>query len=224
MKKEIELKYRLASKDDFVLFNQFLDAYAAGPKAALRQENYYFDTPSLSLKHSGISLRLRRQNNENLICGKQSVSQKKPGKHLSVRLEYEGPVDTAIAALIHDGYLSPMDVFSSLQAKTADELATQKTLYRHMKKAAKTGLQMIGSFVNMRTAIPVDLLGQRILMELDQSTYPKSIEIFEVEVEFTSVKQVMALRPAIENLFRAAHVKTYRSSSKSSRLYRILFG
>jgi uncharacterized protein YjbK len=224
MKKEIELKYRLASKDDFILFGHFLDAYATGPKIMLRQENFYFDSSSLSLKRNGMSLRLRRQNNEYIIGAKQSLSQKKSRKYLSMRLEYEGPISNIVAKLIHDGYLSPADAFSSLPSVTPEDTATKRALQKIMKKTARGGLQLIGSFLNERVALPIELLGQGMIIELDHATYPKAIEIFEVEVELASVKQIAIIRPLIENLFHKAQVKTYRSISKSSQLYRILYG
>jgi uncharacterized protein YjbK len=224
MKKEIELKYRLGSKDDFILLDRFLDGYAVGPKHLHQQENFYFDTPYLHLKRNNISLRLRKQNSEYLISAKQSFKGKKPGKHLSIRLEYEGRIDNAIASLILDDCLSPLDAFDLLPCLTSDELATKKTLYRNMRKAAKTGLQLIGSFVNLRRALPIDISGQTIVIELDHSIYPKAIEIFEVEIEFSSIEHVKQMRPTIENIFYLARIKTYQSSSKSSRLYRILFG
>lgn len=224
MKKEIELKYLISSKDDFYLFERFLEQYRSDKKQIYLQENSYFDTPSLDFRKSGISLRLRRQNHEYLLSAKQSLGNKKLQKNLSVRLEYEGRLDKRMASLLCDENLSPIDAFATLKSKTAEEEATKNTLHRHMKKTAHIGLQMIGSFTNVRISLPIMLKGERLVMELDHSIYPQAIEIFEVEVEFTGIRQVTALRPAIESLFRTAGIRTYRSSSKSSRLYRILFG
>lgn len=224
MKKEIELKYVLSSKDDFHLFERFLEQFRYDKKQILLQENSYFDSPSLDLRRAGISLRLRRQNQDFLLSAKQSLGVKNLQKNLSVRLEYEGRLDKRIASLICNDNLSPLDAFAYLRSRSTEAEATKSTLYRHMKKVTTTGLQVIGSFTNVRTNVPIMVAGQKIVLELDHSVYPKGVEVFEVEVEFAGVRQVTALRPSIEGLFRTAGLRTCRSSSKSSRLYRILFG
>jgi uncharacterized protein YjbK len=224
MKKEIELKYRLLSKLDLELFLNFVQPLKIGNTTRVRQENSYFDDQNLRLKKNGISLRLRQQNDDYFLCAKQSLKDKKQKHNLSVRLEYEMAISKDVALLVKEHYVSPLEAFLHLPAATEQDELTKKTLYRHMNKVAKTGLYMIGSFVNHRIIVPISLLGQTIYLELDHSTYPQSIEIFEIEVEFSSVKDVLALRPALEELFHKAQVKTYHSSSKSSRLYKIMFG
>jgi uncharacterized protein YjbK len=221
MKKEIELKYCLKSKSDFELFGHLIESYVSGKKSIYQQENFYFDTPNLNLKRNGISLRLRKQNEEYRLSAKKSLDKK---KHLSVRLEYENVVETSIAQLIRCGFLSPIDAFSFLPSKTREDFITKKSMIKHMKKAAKLGLQIIGSFLNERTCIPIKLLGQNLSVEFDYSIYPKSIEVYEIEIEFESEKQAILCRPAIESLFRSARIKTHQSGSKSSKLYKILFG
>lgn len=223
MKKEIELKYCLSSKEDFVSLMHFLEHVRREKSHTYHQENSYFDSPNLILRREGISLRLRKQNGDFILSAKQSLPKKKSSKNLSVRLEYEGMIEKHIAALLCNNNLSPVDAFAFLKTTNEDELATKKILYRRMKKAAHAGLQIIGSFKNTRISIPIVLAGEDIVLEFDHSFYPKGIEIFEVEVEFSSIKQATALRPAMDALFRMAGIKTHRSSSKSSRLYKILF-
>lgn len=224
MKKEIELKYLLANKDDFFLFERFLERHRCDQKHILLQENTYFDTPALELRRAGISLRLRRQNTDFLLSAKCSLGTKRQTKNLSIRLEFEGRLDKRIAALIWEDHLSPLDAFLFLRTRAPDEAATKKRLYTQMKKIASTGVQAIGSFTNIRTNIPIMIAGQKIILELDHSRYPRGIHVYEVEIEFEGEPHVTALRPAIEGLFRSAGLRTARSSSKSSRLYKILFG
>lgn len=223
MKKEIELKYCFSTKDDFLLFKRFLERYRIDKKNVLMQENFYFDSPELDLRRNGISLRLRKQNHEFFLSAKQSTK-KRSEKFLSVRLEYESCLDKRIAALICEENLSPIEAFAFLPASSPDENLTKKTLYRRMKKSIKTGLQIIGTFKNTRTTVPILLLGEQLVLELDHSLYPKNIEIYETEIEFSSVKEALSLRPAVESLFRAAGIRTHKSCSKSSRLFKILFG
>ncbi len=224
MKKEIELKYRLASKADFDHFFQFLRPLSAGKVSILRQDNSYFDTPTLRFKRNGISLRLRKEKHQYFMCSKQSLADKSVSSNLSVRLEYEAPVSEDIAKLLKEELLSPVEAFFHLPTTCPSEIKTKNSLYNKMNESANTGLQIIGSFKNMRTVLPVYIDNTSIMIEFDHSTYPNNVEIFEVEVEFASEKEVLRLRPTLEGLFRQAHIKTYRSSSKSSRLYRILFG
>ncbi len=223
MQKEIELKYRLASKIDFDQFFNFLRPLSFGKIITLKQENSYFDTPTLRLKKNGISLRLRRENQGYFLCGKQSID-KSSSSNLSIRLEYEASINDDIARLLRAQLLSPMDAFFHLPSKTPQENATKNQLHKNMSLCANSGLQIIGSFHNTRTVLPLFVDNTILPLEFDHSIYPENIEIFEVEVEFASEKEVMRLRPTLEGLFRQAHIKTYRSSSKSSRLYRILFG
>lgn len=224
MKKEIELKFLLQSKNDFDFFMHFVEPFICGPKSIHRQENFYFDTPALNLRKKGISLRLRKQNDEYLFCVKQSIRNKRRKKNLSVRLEYESALDASIAYLLKQEMLSPIDAFLSLPAHSDEEKETKKLLHRHMKKASKTGLQLIGSLKNLRTVLPIKLVGESIELEFDHASYPYNVESFEIEVEFPSEKDATFMRPALENLFTAARIKTYRTSSKSSRLYKLLYG
>lgn len=224
MKKEIELKYRLISQLDLELFMHFVKPLQRGEKTFYRQENCYFDDSALSLKKSGISFRLRQENNDYFLCAKQSLKGKKQKHNLSVRLEFEGKLDHEIALLVKDHFVSPLEAFSHLPTDSDEAYTTKKILLQHMEKTRKTAPYVIGSFINHRTIVPIILLDRPLNLEFDHSTYPHSIEIFEVEVEFSSVKEVVALRPALEELFKKANIKTYASSSKSSRLYKILFG
>lgn len=223
MKKEIELKYRLASKLDLELFMHFVKPLTVGPITHLRQENSYFDDKNIHLRKNGISLRLRQENSEYFLCAKQSLKGKRTKHNLSIRLEYEARIDKNIADLIKDHLLSPLEAFRHLSVTTESDEATKKTLWRHMEKASGPGVYLVGSFVNQRTMMPVSLNGQTIVLEFDHSVYPHSMEIFEVEVEFSSEKEVLKHRDALEALFARANIKTYRSSSKSSRLFKILF-
>lgn len=223
MKKEIELKYLLNSKIDFDLFFEFLEPYACGKTKFYRQENFYFDTPALNLRRNKISLRLRKQNDDFLLSGKTSLNKKASKNNLSVRVEYEGHIDGGVAELMLQNLVSPIDVFSFLKAKTPEDVTSKKTLLRLMEKVSKTGLQMIGSFVNERTTMPLDVFDQRIYFEFDHSRYPQSVETYEVELEFPSEKLAVTMRPFIDTLFHRAGIKTKSSSSKSSRLYKILF-
>src|SRR5688572_19089350 len=121
MKKEIELKYLLNEKKDFDLFFKFLEPYACGKIEFYRQENFYFDTPTLNLRRNKISLRLRKQNDDFLLSAKTSLNKKTSKNHLSVRVEYEGYIDPKVAQLMLQNLVSPIDVFSFLAAKTPED-------------------------------------------------------------------------------------------------------
>lgn len=222
MKKEIELKYLLSKKEDLLRLKAALGPYMKESSKLLVQENYYFDTPQLALKKDGISLRLRKENQDFWLSAKQSLGKKKQKNNLSIRLEFEGIIDFEAGELIKDQFLSPLEAFRLMPAEGEGE-ATKKLLLGHMKKALKEGLQMVGSFINHRVAVPIEILGHKIILELDHSFYPQNIEIFEVEIEFSSAQEAELLRPLIEELFDQVPIKTHKSISKSSRLYKILF-
>ncbi|HXW54064.1 MAG TPA: CYTH domain-containing protein [Myxococcota bacterium] len=224
MKKEIELKYLLESKSDFNRFKRFLAPFLSGDITLYQQENCYFDTPILHLKRKGLSLRLRKENNAYSLSAKQSLKKRGALENLSVRLEYEAAIETSVAKLIKSQLLSPLDAFFILPATTANDRATKMSLHQQMTKAAKLGLQMIGSFHNLRAKLPIKLLGHDVELEFDHCVFPKSVEIYEVEVEFSSEQQANNLRKPLEDLFAAAGIITHQSSSKSSRLYKLLYG
>lgn len=225
MNQEIELKYRLASKQDFDEFQVFLEPMKTGKIIQLKQENFYFDTPNLRLKKNGISLRLRQQNEQFFLCAKQSIKDKKSINHLSIRMEVDQPIIEEKALLLKEQFLCPLDAFMDLSLNEPRDKTAQKIISKNIIQVSKKyGLQIIGSMINLRTIVPVEINEKNIELEFDHTFYPNQIEIFEMEVEFSSEKQVNFFQKPIEALFRKAHIKTYRSSSKSSRLYRILFG
>jgi uncharacterized protein YjbK len=221
MKKEIELKYLIPAKEDFLRLKEVLVPYQLQEAEEIVQKNYYFDTLKRSLKKDGISLRLREENENYIITAKQSLG-KKSTHNLSVRLEYEGEVSQEVGELIAEQLLSPLEAFRSL--KNFENEPTKKLLYSHIKKASNFELMLVGTFINHRTGIPIEILDHRLVLQLDHSFYPNNLEFFEVEIEFVSTKEILLLRPLIENLFTKNKIKTKQSTSKSSRLYRILFG
>lgn len=222
MKTEIELKYRLSSKDDFELFRLFLEPYVVGIEVYL-QKNVYFDTTTLNLRKHGVSLRLRKQNDTYLLCAKSSLGAKKHKENLSIRYEFESEIAHEIAKLLEEQLLSPVDVFGELHVQNVEEKKTRNLLHQFMKEKADVGLQIIGSFKNQRTHVMVNIDGNKINFEFDYSIYPNLEEIFEIEIEFASQDEARRLRPMIEDLFKKARLKTYKSCSKSTRLYRSLF-
>jgi uncharacterized protein YjbK len=221
MNQEIELKYRLSSHHDLQRFMAFVKPLARRKIKSICQENMYFDDNQLSLRKNNISLRLRQEENKYLLCAKQSLKAEK--EKLSVRLEYEAVLKNSIADLVKNEYISALDTFYHLPTKTKDDEETKMTLFRHMKKLNLPGLYCIGSFINFRTIIPIKIEGQHIDLELDHSQFPKNHEFFEVEIEFKSVDDANQCKPALEDLFLMANIKTDKTSSKSSRLYKILY-
>lgn len=224
MKQEIELKYQLAHETDFRHLMSVLKKQAAGHVTVLEQKNTFFDTSALDLKKKGLSLRLRRQNGQYLLCAKQSSQKTKLNPNLSQRLEYEAELKASTARLVEQQLLSPLDAFLDLPASSTEDLITKEELSHSLTLASSYPLQIIGSFKNKRTAIPVKLSGNLLCFELDHSIYPDGNHIFECEIEFCSADEASSLQPVVEHMIKEIGIRTQASIAKSARLYRILGG
>ena len=195
-------------------------------KKLTEQENFYFDTPLLQLRKKGLVFASEKRTTS---IGCRQNNRNRKAAHKSIYLyvsKYPGLIQPRVAKTYSTRIsITPIRrIFNLSATKTPKDLLTKMTLYRNMTKAQKNGVQMIGSFCNLRTKIPISLMDQKFKLKFDHSIYPKSIEIYEIEVEFPSKKQVKMARKPLEGLFLAAGVKTHTSSSKSSRLYKLLYG
>lgn len=215
MKQEIELKYQISCLADFKRLLATLRKQTQGPINTLLQKNIFFDTPALELRKHLISLRLRRENKVYYLCVKQSGFESGLDQ-LSVRLEYESKISQKIADLVLTQQISPLEVFSKLES--TNNLSAQ------LKKLAPSGVHIIGYFLNTRTIVPVILNNKKVIIELDQTTYPDKSVVFEMEIEFKSQEEAWLIRPLIENILKELGIITTSSTPKSDRLYRILFG
>ena len=223
MKQEIELKYQISCLADFKRLLATLKKQARGPINKLHQRNIFFDTPGLDLRKNLISLRLRRENQIYYLCVKQSGLSSRVD-NLSVRLEFERQVSKEIADLMLTEQISPIEVFAQLASENHDDLSTRDNLSVHLKNLALREVKIIGFFINKRTKIPIILNNHKIFIELDQTTYPDKIDIFEMEIEFHTQEEARVVQPAIENILEELGLVISASTPKSDRLYRILFG
>lgn len=221
MKKEIELKFRLSCAKDLNCFMDFISPLKTASPAVYKQTNYYFDTKDFHLKKHKLSLRLRKQNDLYSLCAKGAMAKEKTSDNLSVRLEFEQNITTNKALLLLSNKLSALEMFLALSPKDKQEEATHEALKKQLSLINKK-INLVGSFNNNRTAIPIAISEHKINIECDHTIFPKNIETFEIESEFSNIGEALTIKQIFKQLFKEAGIKTYNSSSKSSRLFKIL--
>jgi len=162
--KEQELKL-LLDKDGF-------DYFLKGQpfENLLKQTNYYFDTKSLNLKNSGVTLRIREENNRLVMCMKLKIT-----KDLFVTSE---EFEQLISSDDLNKCIKNPEFISTLFSGESQRLLHSKT------QGEKLGF--LGFIKNNRYCINfID----GFTFELDHSRFPNEQQTYELEVEGISSKE-----------------------------------
>jgi uncharacterized protein YjbK len=130
------------------------------------QTNYYFDTDQFTLSESGITLRIRKENEKNLLCLK--IKNKKNSDTYISSMEYEVEVPTSV---LSDCKQAPQKIIDYLPYDAQSLL---------LKILNGQQIKFIGSIKNKRHCLK---LFNNYIFELDHSFFPNGTESYEVEVE-----------------------------------------
>jgi uncharacterized protein YjbK len=129
----------------------------------LEQINYYFDTEHLALKNSGITLRIREENQEVILCMKSKVAD-------SLFVTSDETQQNITHKILTQCIQTPeaiLELFSE----------SEKSLL--MSKTQDNPLKFLGTIKNNRQCIEFE----RFKIELDHTEFPGTEQSFELEVE-----------------------------------------
>ena len=226
MKKEIEIKYSVATED--ALRSLERSACQIFPNSKLteaHQTNFFFDTKDLDVRRRGYGLRLRQENEEFVFTIKGPSQQKKGDTTATVtqRLEFECSLDKNRARLLLTGIDDPLAIVENLDVLDEQMRRTRS----HLVAAIKTvcfgkKMTLLGSFKNLRTTLPVIVNGSEMKLEFDRIQFDEAPIQFEVELEIPSMEMLAVAETFLLDLFSScSQVPTYEKS-KSERFYAFL--
>jgi uncharacterized protein YjbK len=222
---EIELKYRMSSKKDFEKFKKIVSNVSVSKKPeVLQQTNYFFDTKEFALRKESLAVRIRKENSRFKLSIKgDNPLHLRGSKALSVRLEYEKDMaeETASHALLHK--TSGCDFLWGIEETDQVKSSTIKYLLREIKQTLKgDDLRLIGGFENVRYCYEVQIDGQKRVLEIDETQFPKNKIHFEVEVEIPDRAYEAVTKTYLIDLFKSADITFTHSSGKAERFFRFL--
>lgn len=159
---ERELKYTLTRTEH----KKVLDSIPRNRLRRVRQTNYYFDTPTLSLKRSRIGLRIRCEDGKSACVTLKRPAKARSGpKGFRARHEHDFKISVSLARRIISG-------------KTAITTLDMPQL----KSLKKPNLRCLGALQTIRHITP---LKPGLRMEIDRSSC-FGTTFFELEVETSS--------------------------------------
>lgn len=220
MHKEIEIKYRLDSREALDRVIAVLKQRNFSISKTLAQENFFYDIADGSLTARHWAIRLRTQNHEHFLTVKASTADGRADEAVSVKLEYELPISHLLMQELQSGKKDFRDV---LQNTPSADLITKNHVVENLRNV--TGdepLILKGSFKNTRRCIPVIIVGDNLVLELDATIFSKEETHFELEMEITNQAKIHDYQHYLKQLFYQAQVAFSTSSGKSERFFRLL--
>jgi uncharacterized protein YjbK len=155
--KEQELKLLL----DAAGFKQLL---ANKPTKILKQINYYYDTPYLDLKKSGVTLRIREENDDVILCMKSKIN-----KDMFVTSD---EVQRIVSKAVLEQCMDNPDIIMEYLPESSRDVVVSLT------KSEK--LRFLGTLQNTRHCLNIV---KNYTFELDHSEFPNGEQSYELEIE-----------------------------------------
>lgn len=219
--REIEFKFRVEDENALAAFARSL---GLDPEdlVARRQVNTFFDSADGRLREQGLALRLRIQNQQVTLTIKgKGVSRSEDGA-LVERFEAERAITRQEADAILAGSLPPLRCLQrSRDAEVESGVASIQSAL------GGKDLVFLGSFETERTTLPAVELEvggrpERIVFELDRTTFPGGRIDCEIEAEIRPESDFKELSTRLRELFARAGIEWSPAPSKLARLVRIL--
>lgn len=222
-REEIEIKLALADAAAFARVLAHLDPHGTAP--VLIQENLFFDTADLALRHAGRTLRLRNERAQpNLRGGTFTLTLKGPRAGaptegpLAVRSEHELAVPAVRARALRGGTLDPLRLFEE------DDDPEHAALAAACRAALRGGIpKPQGGFTNERRPIalsfPLPGGDAPLVVELDRTTFGEGDVEHELEVEVAHVDDATAVEATLRTLLADLGLDGRAVAGKASRYF-----
>jgi uncharacterized protein YjbK len=191
----------------------------------LEQNNYFFDTPDFILRSNSLTVRLRHENSHFTLCMKGNDPRvTKSKKNISIRLEYENIIPENIALQLLEQKIAPLDyIFAQPISDNAKKTRTREFLCSQISiLTLNKPLQMIGSFTNQRTCIPIFIGAEEFLIEMDKTKFLSEFIHYELELEIPANHHYQKSEEFLLELFKKASAEFFPSNGKTVRFYQFL--
>ena len=218
--REIEFKFAVHGKQAFDYLVNHLDLPSSVLENGVIQTNHFFDSPGHCLHNHHFVIRLREENNRySLTIKGEQQSPPDGGSVLSNRIEEEVVLPAESARAMLDGSITPRQVVKEHFSSRAASLL-------NMIEAAcdQQALVHIGDFRNLRIHLPPVLLpagntSERVVFELDSSTFPDGKVDYELEVEISEQSDAKSIETGLKELLRQAGIEWQTAPSKAERFF-----
>ena len=218
--REIEFKFGVSEKQAFYKLAAHLKLPESVITEGVTQVNHFFDSPSLCLHKKHFAIRLREEKDKNLLTVKgEKTPQPEENSVLSSRVEEEVAVPRQTAVDLLQGRIAPQQAIRDhFKSKSPPILTMIKTACNDQ------GLVHVGEFSNIRIHLPAVILpgansSDKLVFELDTSTFPDGSIDHEIEVEITEHADAALVGSALIELFQQAGIKWHSAPSKAARFF-----
>jgi uncharacterized protein YjbK len=221
--REIEFKFGVQSRRAFEQLVEHLGLPESLLTEGVTQVNHFFDSQALCLHKKHFAIRLREQNEKNILTVKGEKSIQQQGTSvLSNRIEEEVVIPRLAAEDLLQGRISPQQVIDvHFRDRSASIMQMIETACNDQK------MVHIGEFSNVRIHLPPVMLAvanssETLEFELDTSTFPDGSVEHEFEIEITEHNSAASIEAALVELFQQAGIEWHPAASKAQRFFATL--
>ena len=186
--REIEFKFGVQHRSAFEQLVEHFGLPESLLTEGVTQVNHFFDSQALCLHKKHFAIRLREQNEKNILTVKGEKSIQQQGTSvLSNRIEEEVMIPRLAAEDLLQGRISPQQVINEhFKDRSASIMQMLNTACNDQN------LVHIGEFSNVRIHLPPVMLAvadssETLEFELDTSTFPDGSVDHEFEIEITEL-------------------------------------
>ena len=221
--REIEFKFGVQSKQAFYQLVEHLKLRESVLSEGVTQVNHFFDSRELCLHNKHYVIRLREQEDNNILTVKGEHALKQKGNSiLSNRVEEEVALPRSAAEDLLHGVITPQQTIRNyFKHKSAD-------IVKMINAACiDQDLVHIGEFSNVRihlppVTLPVANISEKLEFELDSSTFPDGSIEHEIEIEIQEEADTAAIEAALVELLQQAGIEWHPAPSKAKRFFATL--
>lgn len=218
--REIEFKFGVRDRHAFDRLVEHLNLAESVLSEGVSQVNHFFDSQGLCLHNKHSVIRLREEKDKNILTIKsEHALQQNSNSVLSDRVEEEVALPRQAAVDLLHGVITP-------QQAIKDYFKTRSAPILQMIETACHIQEMvhIGQFSNVRIHLPtvslaLDGTREKVVFELDTSTFPDGSVEHEIEVEITQHIDAESIETALLDLLQRAGIEWHTAKSKAARFF-----